>query len=190
MPSDAGPSRESTRLYPPQTPEPPTTPPGKDDKAASPTLPVDIPQFAIARPNVASGHEPFADGIGWLKSHGYRTVLHVRAPGEDDAAIRSQVEKAGLRFLTLDVSPQTLSREIVEQFNRLVTDTNNQPLFVYDKDSSLAGGLWYLHFRLFEKESGEKARADAAQLGFRQDQDGPHRTMWVAVQNYLSNAKP
>lgn len=184
------PPTQSTRPYTPQTQEPPPAPPAKDDRNASPALPVDIPQFAIARPNVASGHEPFAGGVAWLKAHGYRTVLHVRAPGEDDSAARRQFEQSGLRFLSLEVSPQTLSREIVDQFNRLVTDASLQPLFVYDKDSSLAGGLWYLHFRLSVKESEDKARADAAQLGFRQDQDGSHRTMWVAIQNFMRNEKP
>ena len=62
------------------------------------------------------------------------------------------------------------------------------PLFVFDRDGSVAGGLWYLHFRLVEKLSDEKARAEAARLGFRED--GASRTMWIAVQNYLSEMKP
>jgi protein tyrosine phosphatase (PTP) superfamily phosphohydrolase (DUF442 family) len=151
---------------------------------------VDIPQFAIARPNVASGQEPYPEGVNWLKAHAYRTVLHVRTPGEDDSAARLRFEQAGLRYVRLDVSPQTLSKDVVDQFSRIVTDPANLPLFVYDRDGSLAGGLWYLHFRLADQVSDEKARADAAQLGFKQDQDGPHKTMWVAVQNLLQNIKP
>ena len=165
-------------------------PPAKDAGTASPALPVDIPQFAVAKQDVASGQEPFADGVNWLKTHGYRTVLHIHAPGEDNSAARRSFEQSGLRYLSLEVSAQTLSKETVDQFNRLVVDPNNLPLFVYDKDSSLAGGLWYLHFRLVGKETDEKAREDAARLGFQQDANGPHKTMWIAVQNYLSNVKP
>ena len=76
MPNDAATPRE-TRPYTPQSPEPP---PAHDDHAASPALPVDIPQFAMVKTNIASGQEPFAEGVPWLKSHGYRTVLHVRQP--------------------------------------------------------------------------------------------------------------
>jgi protein tyrosine phosphatase (PTP) superfamily phosphohydrolase (DUF442 family) len=151
---------------------------------------VDIPHFAIARPNVASGQQPSPDGIPWLKEHGYRTVLHVRSPGEDDTAARNLFTKSGLRYLSLEVSPQTLSRAGVDEFTRLVSDRNNQPLFVYDADGSLAGGLWYLYFRLAEGASAEKARTDAAYLGFKQDQDGPHRNMWLAVQRFLESQKP
>ena len=151
---------------------------------------MDIPQFAVVKNNIASGQEPYAEGVTWLKSHGYRTVLHLRAPNEDDKSTQALFEKNGLRIFSLQVSPQTLSKEIVDQFNRLVTDAGNQPLFVYDKDSSLVGGLWYLHFRLVDKQTDERARANASQLGFKEEQDGPHRTIWIAVQNYLQNEKP
>jgi hypothetical protein len=193
MPNDSRPPQETTRPYPPQTPEPPKAPfmpPARDDGVASPALPVDIPQFAVAKPDVAGGQEPFADGVNWLKSHGYRSVLHILAPGEDDSAARRSFEQSGLRYLKLEVSARTLSKEVVDQFNHLVADPNNLPLFVYDKDSSLAGGLWYLHFRLVEKETDAKAREDAARLGFQQNANEPHKTMWIAVQNYLSNVKP
>lgn len=184
------------QLLPPETPEPPKAPPApppappREERDATPPLPVDIPQFAMARPRVASGQQPFPDGLAWLRAHGYKTVLYVRPPGSDDAAARRQFDKYGLRYLSLEVSPQTLSKQVVEQFNRTVTDENNLPLFVYDKDGSLAGGLWYLYYRTVEKLDDERARTEAARLGFQQDQDGAHRTMWLAVQNYLATQKP
>jgi hypothetical protein len=83
------------------------------------------------------------------------------------------------------VSPQTLSRDIVDRFNHLVTDAGNQPLFVYDRDGTVAGGLWYLYFRIAEGASDEDARAQAARLGLKPDAE-EGRPMWLAVQNYLS----
>jgi protein tyrosine phosphatase (PTP) superfamily phosphohydrolase (DUF442 family) len=179
-------SAPEERAYTPQTQEPP---PAREDRAASPSLPVDIPQFAAVKTNIASGQEPFPGGIAWLKSHGYRTVLHIRLPAEDDSTARKQFEQSGLRYLSLEVSPQTLSRQIIEQFNRLVADANNLPLFVYDKDGSLAGALWYLHFRLVDRATEEKAREDAERLGFRQDRSDAHLKMWLAVQNLLKDIK-
>jgi protein tyrosine phosphatase (PTP) superfamily phosphohydrolase (DUF442 family) len=153
-------------------------------------MPVDIPQFAMVKTNIASGQEPFAGGITWLKAHGYRTVLHIRAPAEDDSAARRLYEQSGLRYLSLEVSPQTLSKAIVDQFNQLVADANNLPLFVYDKDGSLAGGLWYLHFRLADRATEEKARVEAERLGFKQERSDAHLKMWLAVQNLLKDLKP
>jgi protein tyrosine phosphatase (PTP) superfamily phosphohydrolase (DUF442 family) len=185
IPNDTAPRPES-RAYKPQSPEPP---PARDDHAASPALPVDIPQFATVKTNIASGLEPYAEGVAWLKTHGYRSVLHVRAPGEEDSAARRRFEQSGLRYLSLEVSPQTLSKEIVEQFNRLVADANNLPLFVYDKDGSLAGALWYLHFRLVDRATDEKAREDAEHLGFKKERGDAHLKMWLAVQNLLKDLK-
>jgi len=78
----------------------------------------------------------------------------------------------------------------VDRFNKIVADDKNRPLFVFDKNSALAGALWYLHFRTVENMGDEKARAEAARLGFKQDQDDLHRDMWIAVQNYLKTHNP
>ena len=149
-----------------------------------------MPQFAVVKEGVASGQKPFAEGLNWLREKGYRTVLHLRLPGADDTAARRQFEAKGFRYLSLEVSPQTLNRETVDQFNRIVGDPANLPLFVYDRDSSLAGGLWYLHGRIVGGLPNDKATAEAARLGLNPDADGgAHKAMWLAVQNYLSMSK-
>jgi hypothetical protein len=148
---------------------------------------VGIPQFAMAKKRVASGLRPILDGLDWLAGNGYRTVLHVHAPGQDDSADRKQFEMRGLKYLSLEVSPDTLSRGTIDTFHQFVTDPGNLPLFVYDRDGTLVGGLWYLHFRISEGATDEVARANAARLGLRPDQEGDGRRMWLAIQNYLSH---
>lgn len=172
----------------PQTPEPPGVNSGRD-REPSPPLPVDIPRFASVKTNVAGGLEPGAEGINWLRKRGYRAVLHLRLPGEDNSALKQQIERGGLRYLSLEVSPQTLSREILDQFNRTVRDESNLPLFVFDKDSTLAGGLWYLHFRMVDKKSDEEARDIVDRLGFHGGDKGAQGTMWIAVQNLWKDLK-
>jgi protein tyrosine phosphatase (PTP) superfamily phosphohydrolase (DUF442 family) len=182
------------RLSPPETPPPPVAavppqPGVAEDRAGTPPLPVGIPQFALAKKRVASGLRPMLDGLDWLANNGYRTVLHLRPPGQDDTADRKQFEQRGIRYASLEVSPETLSRDVVDQFNHLVTDAGDQPLFVYDKDGLLAGALWYLHFRTAEGATDEDARARAARLGLRVDsQEG--KDLMLAVQKYLSGLKP
>ncbi len=172
---------------PPQVKEerPPANP-----MAPPPELPVGIPQFEMAKERVATGLRPaLDDGLDWLQAKGYRTVLHVRRPGEDDAADRKQVEKRGLRYVSIEVSPQTLTRQVVDQFNRVVGDAAGYPLFVYDRNGSLAGGLWYLHYRTAEGATDELARVRAAALGLREEREG-HREMWVAIRTFLNQGQP
>jgi protein tyrosine phosphatase (PTP) superfamily phosphohydrolase (DUF442 family) len=128
------------------------------------------------------------DGIDWLTQNGYRTVLHLRQPGEDDAAERKLFELRGMKYLSLGLSPQTLTRAVVDEFNRIVSDRSNYPLFIYDKDGALSGGLWYLHFRAVDRLSDEESRARAARLGLRETQNSIQGDMWLAIQKYLSES--
>jgi protein tyrosine phosphatase (PTP) superfamily phosphohydrolase (DUF442 family) len=191
-PLSTEPPPQSARAYqPPQTQEPPTAAiPPRTTEPPPAAASLDVPGFVQVKPRVANGQKPFPDGIAWLAAQGYRTVLHLRRPGEDDSADRRLFEKRNLRFVSLEVSPARLTRETVGAFNRLVSDPNNQPLFVYDRDASLAGGLWYLYFRTAEKADDARVRAEAARVGFNEEQDAEHRTMWVAVQAYLQNQNP
>jgi hypothetical protein len=141
----------------------------------------------MAKKDVAAGRRPLPDGFDWLKAKGYKTIVYVRKRGVDDSSDREQVEKRGLRYLSLEVSPDMLAESmVVDDFNHVVKDPDNYPLFVYDKEGALAGGLWYLYFRIVENAPEEEARKKAAQLGLKPDGDGLHVDMWLAVQNYLS----
>jgi protein tyrosine phosphatase (PTP) superfamily phosphohydrolase (DUF442 family) len=181
-------------LYPPTvTDNDKPAPPPKVVESVAPSkapaaFPVGIPQFALALDKVASGLRPaLEDGHDWLKANGYKTVLFLHEPGEQIAGDRKQVEIRGLKFIALEVSAKTLNGPTIDEFNRLVADAGQQPLFVYDRDGALAGSLWYLHFRLIQESGEEKARQQANALGLREDREGTHRDMWLAAQKYLSD---
>jgi protein tyrosine phosphatase (PTP) superfamily phosphohydrolase (DUF442 family) len=167
-------------------PQAPAKPPVVEDRPPSAPLPVGIPQFVKVKDQVASGLKPLQDGWDWLKDNGYRTLVHLRQPGEDDAPDRLEVEKRGLKYHSLELSPKTLSKTVVEEFTRLVGDKGNYPLFVYDKDGVVAGGLWYLSFRTADRLTDEEARKKAGGLGLKEEQAGDQRLMWLAIQKYLS----
>jgi hypothetical protein len=177
------PPRDVARLQPPQLPSGATT--GEPERQASPALPAGIPQFARVKENIASGLKPILDGVDWLRQNGYRTVLHIRQPGDDDSTDRRLFEERGLKFISLEVSPDLLNPRLVEEFNKTVTDAANLPLFVYDKDGLTAGALWYLHFRTVEKANDAEARTRAAELGLKDTQSDAARAVWLAIQKYL-----
>lgn len=160
--------------------------PAIPESSPTPPLPVGIPQFAYGADKVSSGLKPLLDGLDWLQANGYKTVLHVKQPGEEDAADRRLIEKHGMKYVVLEVSAQTLNRAAVDEFNRLVANTADQPLFVYDRDGTLAGGLWYLYFRTAGQKTDAEARSKAANLGLKTDADGDARTVWLAIQKFLS----
>ncbi len=149
---------------------------------------IDLPGFAIAITGVANGIKPFPDGINWLAERGYKAALHLRGSNENNVASRRMFEKKGLKYLTLELDAYSLTKEVYESFVKQVNATENHPLFVFDRDGSLAGALWYLYFRVEKQESDEKARAEAQRLGLRFD-DEEHRPMVLAAQRLLAELR-
>ncbi len=190
-PPVAPPPTNPTPLLPPEeptgppAPEPPLNIPEQKEPSRrrmhAPPSPVDIPGFAEAATDVAVGLQPFPDGINWLAKQGYRTVVHLHAPGTDDQAARRQFEAKGLRFVSIEVTSQTVSRETVAQLQKLLDEAGNRPIFLYDRDGYLVGGLWYLKLRLHDRVDVTRAREEARRLGLNPDQDAYHRAMWNAV---------
>ena len=114
--------------------------------------------------NVASGKKPSLEGLDALKTNGFKTVLYLHAVDADLSAAKETVEKRGLKFVALPVTPATLgaaSKTFAEQLQ----DATSKPLFVYDIDGIRAGTLWYLQFRKVEMLSDEVARIRAGTLG-------------------------
>ena len=173
---DSSPPRPSTgraQLYPPQ----PDAPSGS-------AFPVGIPGFDRARENVTTGQRPIFEGLDWLQKNGYRTVVCLHMPGEPLETDREQNEKRGLKFVPMEVNPRLLNREVVEAFLRLVRDPAAGKTFVYDKDGALAGGMWYLSFRILDLDSHDNALIRAGALGLRPNGDEIQREMVAAVRKY------
>lgn len=189
-------SPPATNMLPPQPVQPadhrvPTSSKPDATGGANPApsltdLPVDIARWQTPYEGVASGLLPQREGWDWLRQKGYRTVLHLKLPGEDATAIRNEVERRNLRYVALEVSPQTLQRELVQRFSELLADRSLQPIFVTDRDGTIAGAMWYLHYRLAGKLSEEEARRRAVQHGLPETDTRPEvAAWWLAVQNVL-----
>lgn len=144
-------------------------------------IPTEIPRFALVNDRAAAGLLPFPEGYAWLKAKGYRAVLYVKSPGEDDSMVRDEVAKVGLKYQTLEVSPGLLTKERVETFARVLTEEG--PVFVCDRSGDLAGTIWYLHFRLIDRQADDQALPRAQRLGLREPAEGDSagQALWNAM---------
>jgi len=152
------------------------------EPAASPLLPVGIARYAQVKNGIFAGLRPDPEGIEWLKANGFGAVLHLRKAGTPSNADQELIEKRGLKYLTLDIAPETLSAVMLDQFNKMISDSANQPLFVYDKDGTLAGVMWYLHFRFVDRIGPELARAKGEQFGLKPADSDERKALWIAIQ--------
>jgi protein tyrosine phosphatase (PTP) superfamily phosphohydrolase (DUF442 family) len=146
----------------PAAPNPPPTDAKPIPKTDRPT---GIDEFVRVKDGVSAGHRPTIEGLDWLKANGYKTVVHVRRPQDDDETDRRQVERRDLKFVNLTVTSATLTQAWVDDFNKLIGDTAARPVFVYGQDPQTAAVAWYLHLRTAEFLTHDEARVQAVRLG-------------------------
>ena len=150
--------------------------------------PTGVDSFAAVpgQENVASGRKPTLEGLDALKTKGFKTVLYLHAPDADISAAKETVEKRGLKFVSLAVSPSTLG-DAGKTFAEQLKDATSKPLYVYDLDGVRAGSLWYLQFRTVEMLSDEVARIRANALGLRDaSASEEQKQFWIAIQDRLA----
>jgi hypothetical protein len=187
---ETAPSRDSVRLNQPIVPANPPKPVISESRTSEPpSAPVSIPKFTYVFDRVASGERPpKTDGLDWLKDNGFRAALYLRRSTDDESSDRQQIEKRGLKYLSLQVQPQNL-RENLDQFNQIVNDPSNSPLFVYSHDTMINGSLWYLRFRTVDHMTESEARTKAARLGLQEEQTEANRPLWLAIQKTLEQVR-
>jgi protein tyrosine phosphatase (PTP) superfamily phosphohydrolase (DUF442 family) len=177
-----------------EEPTPPVPPPAEavELPAERPPQPADaqpvslaegIARFKVVEPQLAAGSVPSAAGWTFLIEKGYRTVLDLRPraeaqPGDDAAA-----HHAGLRYVVLPVTPETLDEIVVTRFEDEIAQAGNRPLFFFDADGSRPAALWRLHL-LARGVSEAEADAAVAEIGPSEPR------LREAVARYLSAHKP
>lgn len=179
---------------PSPTPPPPTErkdlPPPVVEKVPekpSEKVALELPGFATVLDRVTASRKPTTDGFAWLKTNGYKTVAYLHDPDARDVdSARQLIEKQGLKFVGIPVSPETLPAAY-KTFADLVKDASARPMHAFATSGNRAGGLWYLVFREVELLPDDAARVRAGKLGLERPEDSDEaKRFWLAVQQFLS----
>ncbi len=167
----------------------PAPPIGIDENSPS-NLPIGIANYAPVKEGVGYGFRPDLEGLDWLQRNKTKTVVFLRSGKEDDSSDRQQVEKRNMKYKSFVVDPETISATLVADFNQLVNDSAGRPLFVYDRDGTRAGAMWYLYFRTSEMYTDDEARVRAGRLGLKEKGTPEQVALWTAVQKYMAERNP
>jgi uncharacterized protein (TIGR01244 family) len=99
---------------------------------------------------------------------GYKAVLNLREETEAGANIaeaRAGASTLGLKYLHLPVKSTAPEAKTAAQFLELVTDPQNQPLFIHCGSGNRVAALWLIKRRLVDKWTEERAVSEAKALG-------------------------
>ena len=89
-----------------------------------------------------------------------------------------------MTFVPIEINAKDLHRDSVERFLKIQAESKTDKIFVYDADGSLAGAMWYLSFRLIDRDADDTARVRANSLGQNETRESA-RDLWEEVRRYL-----
>lgn len=133
------------------------------------SFPVDIPGYAVLSDKIAGGHQPFPDGVAWLKEAGFYLVIHLRYENEDATSTREMVEKFGLNYRSIEIEAKKLDFTTLESIDRDIQTSNGKPVFIFDKDGMRTGAVWIAYATKCLGIEESLARDQSARLGYRKE---------------------
>lgn len=119
---------------------------------------------------VATAAQPAEEHLTSLAEAGYRTVLDLRTPEEPRGFDEPEaVREAGMEYVGIPVSPETLDEETFDRFREFVNDPVRRPVFVHCSSANRVGALLLPYMVLDEDKSPEEATELARQIGLGSD---------------------
>jgi uncharacterized protein (TIGR01244 family) len=125
-----------------------------------------IPNYHRLRPDLASGGQPTESGLRQLGDLGFRTIIDLRTPAEGTAAEEVAVKAAGLRYVSVPVTPETLARADVDAVVHLLGQSDRGPALLHCGSGNRAGGMWTL-LLLAEGKAYADAEAEGRKIGLQ-----------------------
>lgn len=103
--------------------------------------PVAVPNYAVLRPGVATAGQPTLEALRQLKTQGFRTVINIRTEAEGPKGEEEIVKGLGLRYVSIPVTPETLSLGDVRAVAKLLDDPEAAPVLFHCASSNRVGGV-------------------------------------------------
>ena len=127
-----------------------------------------IPNYMLIRPDVATAGQPSEEALLKLRELGFTIVVDLRAPEEGTAAERAVVEKAGLRYVSVPVTPKTFSRADAAKVAAILDEKDRGPVLLHCGTANRVGGLWTV-MEVAKGRPYEDAEKEGVKIGLRSE---------------------
>jgi uncharacterized protein (TIGR01244 family) len=123
-----------------------------------------IPNYKLIRDDVATAGQPSEQALLKLRELGFTVVVDLRAPEEGTAAERAVVERAGLRYVSVPVTPKTFSREDAAKVAAILDEKDRGAVLLHCATANRVGGLWTV-MEVAKGRSYDDAEKEGVQIG-------------------------
>lgn len=115
---------------------------------------------------LAAGGTLSPEALRELKAMGFKTIVDLRTEDEGTAQERAAVEQLGLRYVSVPVTPATLSLEDVKLVARVLGDAAAAPVLLHCASSNRVGGVYGV-VQVLDGKSLPEAEAAAREAGLK-----------------------
>jgi uncharacterized protein (TIGR01244 family) len=146
--------------------------------SVSSTAPRSVPSLAALADSLAYGFCPAPDiatagqltegQLAELAAAGVRTIIDLRAAPEPRGYDEPDaVRDAGMEYVLIPVTPETLDDATFDRFLAVMRDAAKRPIVVHCATANRVGGLLIPYFRIDERRDEREAVMLAKQVGLR-----------------------
>jgi uncharacterized protein (TIGR01244 family) len=136
-----------------------------------------VPNLHKVSDNLYRGAQPNDEGMKQLEKLGIKTIINLRAAHSD----RDEIKNTGLSYHHIRMTTWNPEKEDIVQFLKIVTDSNNTPVFVHCKFGADRTGTMCAIYRIaVEGWSKDEAIEEMTKGGF-----GFH-SIWENLIGYIN----
>lgn len=127
---------------------------------------LDAANYQRLSPSLAVSGKPSKEALAALKEAGFRTAIDLRQPTEGVTSAREAVERQGLTFVSVPVSPETFSLGDAQKVAAVLSDRDAPPVLLFCSSSNRVGGVMAVIERM-RGRSKKDALAEGKKAGLR-----------------------
>ena len=161
------------------------------DSTAVATLLAHVRNGACPLPGIATGGQPDSSTLVALARGGLRTVLDLRAAEEARGFAEARVaESLGLRYVTLPVTPATLTDSTFDAFRALMREGDAESMFVHCASGNRVGVMLLPWLVLDQHWTVERATPMIEAVGLRSDEMRGRALEYILTRSPRPPSKP
>ena len=101
-----------------------------------------VPNYTRVSGALAVAGAPSAETAARLKDWGFKTVIDLRTEGEGTAEEKAVVEKLGLRYVSMPMTPATFSLDDARSAAKVLDDPEAGPVLLHCASANRAAGVY------------------------------------------------
>jgi uncharacterized protein (TIGR01244 family) len=125
-----------------------------------------FPNYHLIRPGLVAAGQPSPEGLAQLKEMGFKTVINLRTEKEGAKDEEAVLKAAGLGYVWVPVTAETLSRADAEAVGKVLEDPSSGPVLLHCATANRVGAVWAL-LQALRGRTPEEAESDGKAVGLK-----------------------